>query len=81
VGMGNRLDGLGSNAGNGKFLLFSTASRPAIGPIQPPIQCVPREISPGVNWPGHEADDSPPSSAEVKNGGAIPPPPHISPLL
>jgi hypothetical protein len=27
---------------------------------------------PGVKWPGHEADHSPPSSAEVKNGGAIP---------
>jgi hypothetical protein len=30
-------------------------------------------ISPGVKQLGHEADYSPPSSAEVKNGGAIPP--------
>jgi hypothetical protein len=28
---------------------------------------------PGVKWPGHEADHSSPSSAEVKNGGAVPP--------
>jgi hypothetical protein len=27
----------------------------------------------GVNWPGHEADHSSPSSAEVKGGGPIPP--------
>jgi hypothetical protein len=26
---------------------------------------------PGVKGPGHEADHSPPSTAEVKNGGAI----------
>jgi hypothetical protein len=28
---------------------------------------------PGVKWQGHEADQSPPSSAEVKNGGTVPP--------
>jgi hypothetical protein len=27
----------------------------------------------GVKTPGREADHSPPSSVEVKNGGAIPP--------
>jgi hypothetical protein len=27
----------------------------------------------GVKWPGREADHLPPSSAEVKNGGVIPP--------
>jgi hypothetical protein len=31
------------------------------------------EYFPGVNWPGPEADHSPPSKAEVKNGGAISP--------
>jgi hypothetical protein len=30
----------------------------------------------GVKRPGSEADHSPPSSAEVKNGGAMPPLPH-----
>jgi hypothetical protein len=32
----------------------------------------------GVQRPRREADHSPPSTAEVKNGGAIPPLPHIS---
>jgi hypothetical protein len=34
---------------------------------------------PGVKRPGREADHSPPSSAEVKNGGALPPLPHTLP--
>jgi len=44
------------------IFLFTTASRPALGPTQPPIQWVP-----GVNRSGCEADHSPPFSAEVKN--------------
>jgi len=44
------------------FFLFATASSPALGPTQPPIQ-----LAPGVKRPGREADHSPPSSAEVKN--------------
>jgi hypothetical protein len=39
---------------------------------------VPGVLSPGVKRPGREADHSPLSSAEVKNGGAIPPLPHMS---
>jgi hypothetical protein len=35
-----------------------------------------RAISLGEKMSGREADHSPPSSAEVKNGGAIPPLPH-----
>jgi hypothetical protein len=34
-----------------------------------------------VKWQGHEADHSTPSSAEVKNGGAIPPLPLTSWLI
>jgi hypothetical protein len=49
------------------IFLFSTASRPALGPTQPTIQWVPGAISLGVKRPGCEADHSPPSSAEVKN--------------
>jgi hypothetical protein len=30
-------------------------------------------VSPAVKRPGHETGNPPPSSAEVKNGGAIPP--------
>jgi hypothetical protein len=33
---------------------------------------------PGVKKQGREVDHSPPSNAEVKNGGAIPPLPHMS---
>jgi hypothetical protein len=36
------------------------------------------EISPGIKWSGREADHSPPSFDEVKNGGAIHPLPHMS---
>jgi hypothetical protein len=49
-----------------KNFLFSTSSRPAVGPIQPPIQWVPGALSLGVKWLGHEADHSSPTSAEVK---------------
>jgi hypothetical protein len=57
----------------GKIFLFSKASRLALGLTQPPIQLVPESISLGVKWLGQEADHSPLSSAEGKNGGAIPP--------
>jgi hypothetical protein len=50
-----------------EIFLFSTA----LGPNQPPIQCVQGALSPGVKRPERDADHSPPSSAEVKNGGAI----------
>jgi hypothetical protein len=59
-----------------KILLISTASRPNLGSTLPPIQFVPGAISPGV-LPGREDDHSPPSSAKVKNGGAIPPLPKM----
>jgi hypothetical protein len=42
-------------------------SRTALGPTQPPIQCVRGVLSLGVRRPGREADHSPPSSDEVKN--------------
>jgi hypothetical protein len=40
---------------------------------QPSIQRALRAVSLGGKQLGHEADYSPPSSAKVKNGGAIPP--------
>jgi hypothetical protein len=61
------LDGWVSIPGGGKIFLFSTASRPAVGPTT--------LLSSGYRvWrgPGHEANHSPPSSAEAKNSGAIP---------
>jgi hypothetical protein len=48
------------------IFLFTTASSTALGPTQPPIQCVPGDLSLGVKRPGREADHSPPSSAKVK---------------
>jgi hypothetical protein len=55
----------GGGRGLGIFLL-TTASRPALVSIQPPIQWVPGALSLAVKRPGREADHSPPSSAEVK---------------
>jgi hypothetical protein len=45
----------------------------ASGDTKPPIQWVPGASSLGVRRQGHDADHSPPSSAELKNGGPIPP--------
>jgi hypothetical protein len=50
---------------NSSIFYFSTASRTALRPTQPPIQWVPGILSLGVKRPGREADHSPPSSAEV----------------
>jgi hypothetical protein len=60
-----RVLGFDSRWGLGIFL-FTTASRTALGPTQPPIQWVPGALSLGVKRPGREADHSPPSSTEVK---------------
>jgi hypothetical protein len=49
------------------IFLFTTASRPALRPTQPPIQWVPGVLSLGVKRPGREADHSPPPSADIKN--------------
>jgi hypothetical protein len=56
--------GLNSRRGLG-ILLFTTASRTALGPTHPPIQWVPGALSLGVKRPGREPDHSLPS-AEVK---------------
>jgi len=63
-----RVWGLNSQWGLG-ILLFSIASRPALGPTQ-------LLLSLSVKQPGHETDYSPTSSAEVKNACTIPPPPN-----
>jgi len=62
------------------FPLFATAvSTPALEPTQPPIHWVPLALSPVVKRAGREADQSPPSSAEIVNVcGAIHPLPHAS---
>jgi hypothetical protein len=76
--MGYRLDGWGSIPIRGNSFLFSTVSRPALGPTQSPIQWVLEVLSLGIKQPGHEADLSPLSSAEVKIVRATLPFPHSS---
>jgi hypothetical protein len=61
-----RLRGRSSSPGRVKNFLFSTSSRPALGPTQPPIQRVLGAVSPGVKRPEREADHSPPANTEVK---------------
>jgi hypothetical protein len=65
-GLDDRVLGFDSRRWLGIFL-FTTASRTALGPTQPPIQWVPGVLSLGVKRPWREADHSPTSSAEVKN--------------
>jgi hypothetical protein len=48
------------------IFLFTTVSRTVLRPTQPPIQWVPGVLSLEVKRPGREADQSPQSSAEVK---------------
>jgi hypothetical protein len=66
--LGYRLDDqrFRSQQGLGIFL-FATTSRPVLGPSQPPIQWVPGTLFLGLKQSRHEADHSPPPSAEIKN--------------
>jgi hypothetical protein len=43
-------------------------SRTALGPTQTPIHWIPGALSLRIKRPGREADHSPPSSSEVKEG-------------
>jgi hypothetical protein len=82
--MGYQLDGQCSIPGKGQEIyVYSTASRPTPRPTQPPIQGVHGAFSLRVKRPGCEADHSRTriTSAEVKNGGAIPPLPHMFSLI
>jgi len=58
--------GFDSRLGLGIFL-FTTASRTALGPTQPPIHWATRTLSLRVKRPGREAHHSPPANAKVKN--------------
>jgi hypothetical protein len=48
------LNGHSSIPGKGRIFLFSTESRPALGPTKLPIQWVPGAISSGIKRAGHE---------------------------
>jgi hypothetical protein len=70
IALGYGLDDWGSRVDSqwGLWIyLFTTVSRTALGPTQPPIQWVPGAFSLGVKWLLCEADHSPSSSAKVKN--------------
>jgi len=54
-----------SRRGLGIFL-FTTASRKTLGPTHPPIQWKTGALSLGIKRPAREANQSPQSSAEVK---------------
>jgi hypothetical protein len=56
--------------------LCCTASRPALGPTQPPMQLVPVALYPMIMRPRREGDHSHLSRAKVKNGEALPSLPH-----
>jgi hypothetical protein len=65
-------DGRGLIPGRVKISLLSASSRLTLGPTHSPLRWVPETLSLGVKWPGCEINHSPPSSVEVKNGGAMP---------
>jgi hypothetical protein len=56
-GLDDRVPGFDSRRGLGIFL-FTTASRTALGPTQPPIKWVAGALSLGVKRPGREANYS-----------------------
>jgi hypothetical protein len=68
----NGVLGFDSRQGLWSFL-FTTLSRTALGPTQPPIQWVPGALSLVINRPGHEAGRSPQPSSEKRMRGATPP--------
>jgi hypothetical protein len=76
IAIGYGLDDRGSRVRFRRVLrifLFSTASRPAMGPTQPPFQWVPGALSPEIKRSVREPDHSPPYSAELRMRGAIHP--------
>jgi len=56
-----------------RFFLFAAASRPVLGPTQPPIQCLPETLSPGVKRPGRELTIYLRVVPRLRMRGAVPP--------
>jgi hypothetical protein len=53
-----------------EFFLFTTASRPDLGPTHPPIQWIPGKLAAVEKLSGHDVDHSPTISTEIKNVGS-----------
>jgi hypothetical protein len=62
---------MGLISGKGNIFFFSTSSKSALGPKESPVHWVLDTISLVVKLPGREADQLPPSIAEVKNSKAV----------
>jgi hypothetical protein len=62
--------GFDSRQGQAIFV-YTTTSRPTLGSTLSPIQRVPGALSTEIRRSEREAEHSLPTSAEVKNGGAI----------
>jgi hypothetical protein len=60
-------DGRRWSLGTDKNFLFSTSSKPVLGPTRPLIQWVSGALSPRVKRPWREAQHSPPTRTEDKN--------------
>jgi hypothetical protein len=58
IALGYGLDDCGFESRQRLGIYFTTASRPALEPIQPPIQWVRGDLSLGIKQPGREADHS-----------------------
>jgi hypothetical protein len=56
-----------------EIFLYSIPSRLDLRLMQTPVQWVLGTLSPKIKQLGYEADHSPPSRVEVKNGGTQPP--------
>jgi hypothetical protein len=64
------MNGRGSILHMDKIFLFLISLQTGCEAIQPPIKWVPGILFPGVKEPRSEADHSPGSSVEARNGGA-----------
>jgi hypothetical protein len=69
--------GQGSIPSRGKRFFSTSVPRPAMGSTWPPVQWLLETISLGVKCLSVKLT-TPPASAKVKNGKAIPPLPHTS---
>jgi hypothetical protein len=71
IATGYRLDCLGSIIGREIYFSSPQHKDHPWNIRNPPIRSVSLVLSTGANWTGRKPDNSPPSNADVKKGGAI----------